>query len=62
METLRQRGLTRLLVEQNIRVALEVADRCYVMQNGSIALQGTNKELLDSELVTAAYLGKRGQG
>jgi len=62
VETLRQRGLTILLVEQNVRVALDVADRGYVMQNGKIALQGDCEELANSELVAAAYLGKqRGQ-
>jgi branched-chain amino acid transport system ATP-binding protein len=59
VETLRQRGLTILLVEQNVRVALDVADRGYVMQNGRIALQGDCEQLANSELITAAYLGKQ---
>jgi len=59
VETLRQLGLTILLVEQNVRVALEVADRGYVMQNGSIALGGSCEQLANSELVAAAYLGKQ---
>jgi branched-chain amino acid transport system ATP-binding protein len=59
VETLRQQGLTILLVEQNVRVALEVAHRGYVMQNGRIALQGDCEQLANSELVTAAYLGKQ---
>jgi branched-chain amino acid transport system ATP-binding protein len=58
VETLRQRGLTILLVEQNVRVALQVASRGYVIQNGSIAVQGTCDELSNSETVAAAYLGK----
>jgi branched-chain amino acid transport system ATP-binding protein len=62
VETLRRQGLTILLVEQNVRVALDVADRGYVMQNGSIALQGDCEQLAHSDLVIAAYLGKqRGQ-
>jgi branched-chain amino acid transport system ATP-binding protein len=59
VETLRQQGLTILLVEQNVRVALEVADRGYVMQNGRIALQGDCEQLAESELVTVAYLGRQ---
>jgi len=62
VETLRQQGLTILLVEQNVRVALDVADRGYVMQNGGIALQGDCEQLANSDLVAVAYLGKqRGQ-
>jgi branched-chain amino acid transport system ATP-binding protein len=62
VEALRQQGLTILLVEQNVRVALDVADRGYVMQNGKISLQGDCERLANSELVAAAYLGKqRGQ-
>jgi len=58
IELLSQRGLTILLVEQNVRVALQVASRGYVMQNGEIALQGNCEELANSDLVAAAYLGK----
>lgn len=50
-------GLTILLVEQNLRKALEVADRGYVVETGSIAMAGTAGELLDSPRVRAAYLG-----
>jgi branched-chain amino acid transport system ATP-binding protein len=60
LETLRQRGMTILLVEQNVRVALEVSDRGYVMQNGAIVLAGASTELAGSELVAAAYLGQQG--
>ena len=50
-------GLTILLVEQNLKKALEVADRGYVVETGSIALQGPARELLSNEGVRAAYLG-----
>ncbi len=50
-------GLTILLVEQNVRESLEIADRAYVLQTGHVALKGTGKELLQSELVQKAYLG-----
>ena len=59
LDTLRRRGMTILLVEQNVRVALEVSDRGYVMQNGAVVLEGSSQELATSELVAAAYLGKQ---
>lgn len=56
---LRRAGRTVLLVEQNARAALRVADRGYVLENGGIALQGTALELARDEGVQRAYLGKR---
>jgi branched-chain amino acid transport system ATP-binding protein len=53
-----QRGVTILLVEQNARLALEAADRGYVMESGSITLSGKAKELLDNPKVREAYLGE----
>jgi branched-chain amino acid transport system ATP-binding protein len=50
-------GTTILLVEQNVREALELADRAYVLQTGNIVLEGTGEELLESDLVRKAYLG-----
>jgi branched-chain amino acid transport system ATP-binding protein len=52
-----ERGVTVLLVEQNARLALGVAQTCYVLETGSIALQGKTKDLLKSDLVRKAYLG-----
>lgn len=49
---------TVLLIEQNAMMALGVADRGYVLQNGKIVLTGTGKELLDNEDVRKAYLGE----
>jgi branched-chain amino acid transport system ATP-binding protein len=49
--------MTIFLVEQNAYAALEIADRGYVMETGSITLTGTGQELLDNEQVRAAYLG-----
>jgi branched-chain amino acid transport system ATP-binding protein len=54
---LKQQGVTMLLVEQNIKLALELADRAYVLRTGSIALSGSSAELRDSDRVTQAYLG-----
>jgi len=50
-------GLTILLVEQNLKKALEVADRGYVVETGSISMQGPARELLSNEGIRAAYLG-----
>jgi len=57
---IRKKGITVLLVEQNVFEALEVADRAYVLQTGRIVLQGSGPELLKSDLVRAAYLGASG--
>ncbi|RWP45604.1 ABC transporter ATP-binding protein [Mesorhizobium sp.] len=54
---LRRTGLTILLVEQNVALALEIADRAIVLANGEVVLSGTAKELATSDLVRQAYLG-----
>jgi len=51
-------GLTVLLVEQNARSALKIADRGYVLENGRVILQGTADELLANRDVQRAYLGR----
>ncbi len=55
---LKRRGLTILLVEQNARAALAVADRGYVLETGQVVFQGTARQLSDSPEVQRAYLGK----
>ena len=55
---LRDEGLTILLVEQEANAALKIADRGYVMERGSITIEGTAKELLGNDRVRQAYLGK----
>lgn len=50
-------GLTILLVEQNVREALELAHRAYVLQTGRVVNEGTGEELLQSDVVRKAYLG-----
>ena len=57
IRTIRERGMTVLLVEQNANMALSVADRGYVLVTGRLTVEGTPKELLDNEEVRAAYLG-----
>ena len=50
-------GTTILLVEQNARMALSIADRGYVLETGSIVLEGTGQELMQSDAFKKAYLG-----
>ena len=52
------RGVTVLLVEQNVRQALATSRRGYVLENGRIVLSGTGQELLESEQTLKAYLGR----
>jgi len=51
-------GVTVLLIEQNAKAALEVADRAYVLETGRITLQGSGAELLADDRVRKAYLGE----
>ncbi|MEK6347168.1 MAG: ABC transporter ATP-binding protein [Burkholderia sp.] len=51
-------GLTVLLVEQNARLALQAADRGYVMDSGTVTMEGNAKDMLDDPKVRAAYLGE----
>ncbi len=57
IDRIHKAGTTVLLIEQNANMALHVADRAYVIENGKIATEGTGKELLADEKVRAAYLG-----
>ena len=57
MRKLRQEGRTVLLVEQNVREALELSDHGYVLQTGRIRVEGPSKELLSSDVVREAFLG-----
>ena len=57
IETIREQGTSVLLVEQNARMALRVADRAYVLETGSIVLEGPAKALLHADEVRKAYLG-----
>jgi len=57
LNLLRQSGLTILLVEQNVRQALKIAEQGYVMENGAIVLSGRSDDLLRNDQVISAYLG-----
>ncbi len=50
-------GVTVLLVEQNVRMSCEIADRAFVIENGQIVLSGSGREMLTNEHVRKAYLG-----
>lgn len=58
IRSLSANGMTILLVEQNARLALQMANRAYVMESGLITLSGSGKELLEDPRVRAAYLGE----
>ena len=57
IQELHRNGTTILLVEQNARKALQIADRAYVLETGKITLSGTGAELASSDAVRKAYLG-----
>ena len=57
IKILNEQGITILLVEQNIRHALEIADRAYLLENGRIVMEGSRDLFLDSDHIKKAYLG-----
>jgi branched-chain amino acid transport system ATP-binding protein len=57
IKRIKAEGTTVLIVEQNVKQTLAIADRAYVLENGTIVLQGTGQSLLNNEHVRTAYLG-----
>ncbi|MEI5993004.1 ABC transporter ATP-binding protein [Candidatus Enterococcus mansonii] len=57
IKEINKQGTTVLLIEQNAKMALSIADRGYVLETGSVVLSGRGEELLNSEEVKKAYLG-----
>jgi branched-chain amino acid transport system ATP-binding protein len=57
---LKEKGKTILLIEQNARAALQIADRGYVLETGRVALEGEGAMLLEHKDVQRAYLGQKG--
>jgi branched-chain amino acid transport system ATP-binding protein len=57
IRVLNQRGLTILLVEQNVAVSLKISSRAYVLENGRVVMSGTGDKLLHDDRVRQAYLG-----
>ncbi|MBN1657185.1 MAG: ABC transporter ATP-binding protein [Anaerolineae bacterium] len=57
LKTLQKRGVTILLVEQNVNATLDITDRAYVLEHGRIAMEGPSREMKSNPHVRAAYLG-----
>jgi branched-chain amino acid transport system ATP-binding protein len=57
IKKIREQGTTVLIVEQNVKQTLAIADRAYVLENGRVVMQGTGMALLNNEHVKTAYLG-----
>ncbi len=57
LKTLKEQGITILLISQEVEQALELSDRAYVLENGQITLEGRSHELLDNDKVRQSYLG-----
>ncbi len=60
IKSINDAGVTIILVEQNARAALKLADRAYVLEVGKLVLEGTASELLDNPKVQSTYLGEAG--
>ncbi len=58
IRTIHDSGVTVLLIEQNAKAALEIADRAYVLEVGKVVLEGTGRDLLKDPRVQSAYLGE----
>ncbi|MCR5182126.1 MAG: ABC transporter ATP-binding protein [Clostridia bacterium] len=58
IKSLHEAGTTILLVEQNAQMALDIADRAYVLETGKVTISGSAKELLENDKVRSAYLGE----
>jgi len=58
MREINREGTTILLVEQNAHMALQIADRGYVLQTGEVVLSGSAEQLRQNEMVRKAYLGE----
>jgi branched-chain amino acid transport system ATP-binding protein len=58
VKELKERGLTILLVEQNVRHSLTISDRAYVLETGHMVLSGTGQEVLEDEHTRKAYIGR----
>lgn len=57
MKTIRETGISVLIVEQNVNETLAIADRAYVIQDGSTVISGAPEELKDNDEIRRIYLG-----
>jgi branched-chain amino acid transport system ATP-binding protein len=55
--SIRQEGVTVVIVEQNVKQTLAIADRAYVLENGKVVMEGKGQDMLSNEHIQAAYLG-----
>lgn len=58
IKSINESGTTVLLVEQNAKKALSIADRAYVLETGNIVLEGGAKDLMNDDSIKKAYLGE----
>jgi branched-chain amino acid transport system ATP-binding protein len=61
LRTLKSRGMTILLIEQNAHLALELSDRAYILDQGRIVQSGVSKEFAEDDAVVSHYLGVRAE-
>jgi branched-chain amino acid transport system ATP-binding protein len=57
IKNLNERGISILMVEQNVRKTLQIVDRSYVLENGHIVMEGAGRDLLNDDLIKKAFLG-----
>jgi branched-chain amino acid transport system ATP-binding protein len=57
LKKIKERGITILFVEQNVKRTLEEADRAYILENGRVVLSGTSAELCEKDQIKKAYFG-----
>ena len=62
LHTLKENGITILLVEQNVLSTLEISDRAYVLDQGRVVLEGPGADLRQNKLVSQIYFGNHGCG
>jgi branched-chain amino acid transport system ATP-binding protein len=62
LHTLKENGITILLVEQNVQSTLEISDRAYLLDQGHVVLEGSGADLRQNELVSQTYFGNHGSG
>jgi branched-chain amino acid transport system ATP-binding protein len=60
LRELKSEGVSMLLVEQNLHMALELAERVYILDQGAVVFEGSARELINNDQLTASYLGVSG--
>ncbi|MEE8622766.1 MAG: hypothetical protein V3T27_02640, partial [Alphaproteobacteria bacterium] len=57
LRELKAEGVSMLLVEQNLQMALDLAERVYILDQGAVVFEGSARELINNDQLTASYLG-----